>query len=143
MKHYKRGWFGDSHGHALAAKGVRLYAKKTPKRDMFYQYMQRKRVPVDAMRTMIRKGVPYEEMKRAYPDVDAEELRLSAIREYDGTRGSNTLQLMNDVRVDTLEEMAKNPRMKQAMMDVLNNRQGESLLRGKSMMIRAQLEGMR
>lgn len=128
----RRGWFGDSHGHALAARGVRLYAKKDGYVDpMFYYNQQEEEMPYADLRYMVDKNMKYEEMCAQYPDADHVSLHKRAIQIIDGRAGSSTLRDMDAMGVDAISKMARvNPRFRYNCAKVLQDAQKASFIPG-------------
>jgi len=129
---YRRGWFGNSQGHALAARGVRLYARKVPVRplvDPMFYVKREEKLPTSHLLYMVDKGMTLEEMKRQYPDMDEED-RKRVLRAMDGRAGNNIYSLIDDTKsVDSLVQQARvNPSLRERMYAALKDPQKSSFL---------------
>ena len=71
MQKYKRsGWYGNSQGHALAARGVKLYARKQTLVDpLFYAQKREETVGFSHIQDMARNKKTFEEMKMMHPNL--------------------------------------------------------------------------
>lgn len=129
-RYKKSGWRGDSQGHALAAKGIKLYSKKKGFVDpMFLATKREQEMSTAKIRTMVMAGQSFNDMVRDNPDVDQEDLRLRAIQAVDMRRGNRTLSMMNKNGVDLSVSMAKASRgMRESMHLTLRDMQARSLL---------------
>jgi hypothetical protein len=132
MHMYKRGWFGHSHEHSLARRGIRKYnATKEPHLvdPLFYAKKREEKVSFTTLVEDARKGRTYDELVRKYPDVDKEELRVRGIRAVESRTGNNVLSQLNSNGVDESVRMAENNRwLKDKMYESLNDRQQSSFL---------------
>ena len=131
MKSYKRGgWYGNSQGHALAARGVRLYARKQTLNDpIFYAQKHEESVPMTHILDMVRSGETFDSIKRMHPDADQEDLRRRGIRAIEMSEGNGTLSMLDSNGVDLSVKMAdNNPRLKQNMKETLADPQKASFL---------------
>ena len=126
----RRGWFGNSRGHALAARGVRLYPRKQRLHDpLFFAQRREERVPTSELRTRVRRGANMSELVTDFPGVDREELRLRAIKAVDSLRGDDTLALLNRNGVDASVHLARvSNSQRKKMLEVLNDSQASSFL---------------
>ncbi len=104
----KGGWFGNSHGHAMAARGITLYAKKTKMDPLFYANKSEKDIPFAVVMDHVRKGQNYNTVKSQHPDADPEEIRIRGIKALETMDGSNTLSTINKNGVDETLQLAKN-----------------------------------
>jgi len=129
---YKRtGWYGHSHEHALAARGIRLYARKNQvlMEPLFYAQKQEEKVSFRTLMDEVQEGSSYQDLQRMHQDADKEDLRLRGIKAIEAREGSNMLSLLNKNGVDASVDMAKsNRQMKERMLETLNNRQKASFL---------------
>ena len=130
MKYGKGGWHGNSYGHSLAARGVRLYARKQSLVDpLFYAKQREDSVPFSHLVDMIRNGLTYQDIRRMHPDADAEDLRLRGIKAVENVEGNNTLSMLNSNGVDLTVRMAKSNKQLQEDIEVtLNDKQKASFL---------------
>ncbi len=127
MNRYKKsGWYGNSRGHALAAKGVKLYASKQKLVDpLFYARQREEQVPFQHINSMVREGKTFQEMKRMHPDADSEDLRLRGIKAF----SDSTLSMLNEHGVDSLVKLAKmNVQTKKRMCVVVHDQQKVSFI---------------
>lgn len=129
MSRYKKsGWYGNSHGHALAAKGVRTrYAASKQKLvdPMFYARQREEKLPFEHLSRMAREGLTFQEMKGMHPEVDAEDLRKRGVK----ALSDSTLSTLSEHGVDSSVKLAMmNRGTKQRMCAVLNDRQKASFL---------------
>lgn len=132
-KSYKRrGWYGDSTGHSLAARGIKLYNKSKsslvdPK---FFAQKQQKDLPFDDVMDMVKENNTYYMMKSKHPNADPEDMRLRAIRALEIRDADDTLSKLDRNGVDLSVAMAKESSFfKMKAMDVINDPQKRSLLK--------------
>jgi hypothetical protein len=131
MTTYRKGWFGNSHGHSLAARGIKIYAaKKTSLVDpLFYAKKHEAQVKFNDLLDDIREGKTYHELLKKYPDADKEVLRKRGIKAIETREGRDTLSMVDANGVDASVHMARNnPRTKERMHDVLHDYQKSSFL---------------
>lgn len=107
----KGGWYGDSAGHALAAKGIRRYNK--PKQKLvdpkFFNGVEKK-VSFHEVSDMIDGQNTYMMMKGKFPDADHEELRRNAIKAVEIKDADDTLSKLDQNGVDLSVRMAEESR---------------------------------
>ena len=132
MNRYRRGWFGNSQGHALAAKGMALYARKVPSRplvDPMFYVKKEEALPSSKLLEMLDEGMTLEEIKRVHPDFDEED-RKRALRSLDMRGGNNTLSTIEDTKsVDMLvKQAAVNHTLRANMKEALADKQKSSFL---------------
>jgi hypothetical protein len=129
MSRYKRGgWYGNSVGHSLAARGIRLYARKD-KDAFFYAQKKEENIPMTEVSAMVRQNMTFAEMRENRPDVDSEVLRLRAIKVLDNQNGNNTLSFVNSSGVDESVRMAQSSRrFNDNLVSVLSDKQMSSFL---------------
>jgi hypothetical protein len=144
---YRKGWYGESHRHSLAARGVttRRYAAQKLVDPVFYAAKQESEVPFIHCMAMVKKNTYFPEMERMHPDADRETLRLRAIKAYDAVHGSDTLSMLNRNGVDESVRLAqKNNSLRQRMIETLKDGQARSMLADvKVDSLLTGLEGMR
>lgn len=133
MNRYKRrGWFGDSQGHSLAAKGIatRYAAKKTVLRDqIFFASKHEELLPTSHIQEMIQDGWNFQRMQQMHPDVDREDMRQRGIKAWESQHGSNTLSTIDRQGVDASVRVATlDPRFKRSIQNVLDDGQGRSFI---------------
>ena len=132
MINYRKsgGWRGNSYGHSLAARGVRLYARKQSLSDpLFYAKSREDSVPFTHLVDMIREGKSFQEIKRMHPDADSEDLRLRGIKAIENVEGNSTLSTINSNGVDLTVKMANsNKQLKEDIEETLNDGQKASFL---------------
>ena len=153
MSSYKKsGWYGHSHQHSLAAKGIstkKYLASKATTQIMydpvFYAAKQESEVPFTHCMSMVREGKHFQEMERMHPDADRETMRLRAIKAYDAVHGADTLSTINKNGVDENVRLAmKSPRLREQMLDTISDRQARSMIAEvKVESLKTQLEGMK
>lgn len=124
------GWYGNSQGHAMAARGMRLYASKQVLVDpLFYAQKREEQVSFSQIVDEVKQGSTYDELKVAYPDVDKEDLRMRGIKAISSVEGGTTLSAMDHNGVDVSVKLASmSPSTKRRMLQVLNDRQQSSFL---------------
>lgn len=132
IRRYGRsGWFGNSTGHALAAQGVKLYAKKsTPSLvDPIFYARREKQVPFNHIVEMVKEGKTYSQIKQMHPEVDSEDLRASGIKACEARQGTNTLSVLNRQGIDATVRMAgHDPTFKERVHETLKDPQASSFL---------------
>jgi hypothetical protein len=127
----RTGWYGNSQGHALAAKGIKLYAKKsTPALvDPVFYARRDKQISFDVILDAVSEGKTYHQIKQAHPDSDSEDLRLRGIKAYEMRSGSNTLSVIDKNGVDSTVRMTRHdPSFKERTNEVLADPQASSFL---------------
>lgn len=130
MKYSKGGWYGNSHGHALAARGIRLFAKKDNLVDPVF-YAQKKEETVSTLELIseIRSGATFADLVKGHPDADQEDLRLRGIRAADSVEGNGTLSFINSNGIDVSVKMAEgNPHLRSQMLETLGDSQRKSFI---------------
>lgn len=130
-RYKRRGWFGDSQGHSLAARGItsRYHAKKRPAQEAIFFAAKEEGVSASECAEMLRKGMTFDQMMQEKPDVDRETLRQRGIRAWESQHGNNSLSTIDRQGVDMSVRLAMlDPRMKRGMMRALQDRQGRSLI---------------
>ena len=132
MRSYRRtgGWYGNSVGHALAARGMKLYARKQTMTDpIFYAQKREESVPMAHILDMVRSGESFDNIKRMHPDADQEDLRKRSIKAIEMSEGNGTLSMLDSNGVDMSVNMAENsPRLKESMRETLADPQKASFL---------------
>lgn len=139
------GWYGNSHGHSLAARGISLYAKKPKLNEaLFYAQKQEKDLPFAVIIDHVRKGNTYQQIRSEHPDADAEEVRLRGIKAVETMDGSNVLSRINRNGVDETVEMAKKDRkFRDNVLEVLGDNQRSSFIQKfKIEALRSEMRGM-
>ena len=125
----KGGWYGNSLGHSLAAKGVRVYNKARLVDPVFFARKNEKQLPFSSIMSMARQNKSFDEMKRAHPDVDEEDLRIRGIRAYTMKDADDTLEKVNKMGVDMLVKMADNNELfKRRIMKQLSTKSTASFI---------------
>jgi hypothetical protein len=105
------GWYGNPHGHALASRGIRLYAKKKNYVDpLFYARKHEDSVPLADVRDDVKEGASMGDLMRKYPGADVEELRSRGIKSVDMLSGRNTLSLLDKHGVDESVNLSRHDR---------------------------------
>lgn len=131
LKYKRTGWFGHSHEHALAARGIRTYASKNQvmMEPFFYAQKHEEAVSFKKLMQETGNGASYGDLQHAHPDADKEDIRQRGIKAIEAREGSNVLSLLNKNGVDASVSMANsNANMKQRMLQVLDNHQKSSFL---------------
>lgn len=141
-KYKRRGWFGDSKGHSLAAKGVRLYSRKKELDNALFFAKQEQSIPTPDIHQMAIRGMTLDEMQRKYPDSDKEDLRRRGIRAVEGIDANNMLSLVESSSERMLLDMsAKDERFKKDVIKVLSDDQKSSFIHpAKVELLKAQLK---
>jgi hypothetical protein len=125
----KGGWYGNPQGHAMAARGMRLYASKQRLVDPMFYAKREEMVPASHIMDMVAKGCDYQKMRAMHPDADAEDLRLRGIKAVDQQNAHPTLSELNRNGVDMTAKLAKgSPRFKVRVLEVLHDPQASSFL---------------
>ncbi len=115
------GWYGNSAGHALAAKGIKVYNKSKLVDPVFFARKNEKQLPFSHIMSMARQDKSFQDMKRMHPNVDEEDLRLRGIKAYTMIDADDTLDKINKIGVDMLVKMADNNQLfKKRMMKQLS-----------------------
>jgi hypothetical protein len=130
-----KGWYGNSAGHSLAAKGIKLYASKPSKLKtvlydpIYYSQKTETLVPFTSIMDAVRQGKSYNQIKAEYASSDAEDIRLKGIKAIETMDGGSTISQMNRNGVDQTVVLAnKNPKFKESVKEVLANPQKSSFL---------------
>ena len=124
-----RGWYGNSHGHALAAKGIRLYSKKPVNEAFFYAQKTETILPFAIILDAVRRGKNYQQIKSEYPSADSEDTRSRGIKAVETMSGSNTLSQIDRNGVDqTIEKAKNNPNFKESVQNVISDPQKSSFI---------------
>jgi hypothetical protein len=127
----RRGWFGNSQGHSLAAKGIRLYARKQQLSDPSFFARREESVPYADIVSMVGDGRSYPQLVVAFPDADKEDLRLRGIKAVESRDGHGTLSMINSSGVDQIVVLSRaNPALGRRVRDVLDDRQRSSFIHG-------------
>lgn len=127
MNRYKKsGWYGNSQGHALAAKGVRTrYTASKLVDPMFYARQREEQVPFQHISGMARDGLTFQEMKAMHPEADVEDLRKRGVK----ALSDSMLSTLSEQGVDSSVKLAMmNSGTKRRMCVVLNDPQKASFL---------------
>lgn len=97
----KGGWFGNSQGHSLAARGVTVYMKRrTMVNPMFYARRSEAAVPFSSISDDVKEKMSMGDLVKRYPSADADEVRRKAIMAIDVTQGKNTMSMLERNGVD-------------------------------------------
>ena len=140
-KYKRRGWFGDSAGHALAAKGVKVY--NAHKNESIFYYQQRElNLSTNHINDMvIRDKLTLGEMTAMHKGTSEQELRMRGINAIESKRGDNTLSKMNELGVDaTLKLAESSTSFRRNAEDILKNPQLSSFIGAtKTNFLRARL----
>jgi hypothetical protein len=126
----RRGWYGDSQGHALAAKGIRRYNKQKLVDPVFYAQKNEKQLPFNHIMDMVQQKKTFTDMQRMHPDADKEDMRQRAIKAVAMRDADDTLTKLDKNGVDLSVKMAQQStffRMK--ANDALQDSQKRSLLK--------------
>jgi hypothetical protein len=143
----KSGWFGNSQGHSLAGRGIRMYvARKSSEQllvdPVFYAKKREEQVPTYELARVTRNGMSYDALRRHYPDADPEDLRLRGIKAIEMREGSPVLSELNRSGVDASVTRAReNPLLRQRMLVVLKDPVMSSYLQQKK--VEFLLDGLR
>jgi hypothetical protein len=119
----KKGWYGNSYGHSLAARGVRLYARKPGYVDpLFYAQKMETDIPTQHALDMAKKKLFFGDVKEMHPDADSELLRKKMIKAMDAREGTDTLSVLDSQGVDESVKMATfNNLTRTRMLDTLKD----------------------
>jgi hypothetical protein len=115
----------------MAARGVRLYAKKGQvlMDPIFYAKKREETVGFMRLREELQDGLTFAEIKRNHPDADEEDLRQRGIKAIESNEGSTVLSTLDRNGVDSSVRLAKmDARRKEQMLACLNDRQKASFL---------------
>jgi len=127
-RYKRRGWYGNSQGHALAAKGIKLYSKKEPD-SFFYAQKAEQLLSTTKLADLLKKGHTYNELVKKYPEADPEDVRKRGIKVLESREGTNTLSTLDGNGVDMSVSLAKtSSRFKENAMRVLHDKQMASFL---------------
>lgn len=131
MRYGRSGWFGNPSGHAMAARGIKLYAKRHQElmQPLFYAQKREAQVPFISIIDRVRQGALLRELQQSYPGVDKEDLRRRGIKAIEYAEGNRTLSAMDVNGIDASVKMAReNQRVRQDMRSVLESPQKASFL---------------
>jgi len=129
-----KGWFGNSQGHALAAKGVRMYAakKQVLVDPIFFARKREEFISTYALVDAIRDGISFNDLVAKYPNISAmekEDLRQRGIKSLEMRDGSNVLSNLDRAGIDHSVNLAKeNPALKERMLVCLTDSQRSSFI---------------
>lgn len=125
----RHGWFGNPQGHALAARGIRMYAKKESMSPVFFAQRREEQVPFSILVDMVKDGRSYQDMCREYPVAEKEDVRLRGIKAVETVHGDNTLSLLNRNGIDDSVSMSRSdPNMRNRMLLTIDDRQKSSFM---------------
>ena len=131
MRYRRSGWFGNSQGHSLARRGIRLYAQKHQvlMRPVFYAQKSERQVPFMELVDEVRGGATLFELERKYPDAEKEDLRRRGIRAMEYAEGNKVLSQIDANGIDASVSVARHDvRMRELMQRYANDRQASSFL---------------
>jgi hypothetical protein len=145
---YRRGWFGHSHEHSLARRGIRRYnADKdaTLVNPTFYAQKREEEVSFATLMDETRSGSSYQDLCRKHPNAEKESLRVRGIKAVESRDGNNVLSTLNNNGVDESVRMAEhNGRLRDQMLETLQDRQKASFLQDvKVGLLKDRLRGAR
>jgi len=124
-----KGWYGDSHGHSLAARGIRGYHKSKMVDPMFFAVKQERTLPFNHISDMVKQNKTFTEMQRMHPGADKEDLRQRAIKAIAIRDADDTLTKLDKNGVDFSQKMAQESSyFKTRARDVLQDGQKRSFL---------------
>ena len=124
------GWFQNSDGHRMAAKGIKLYPdrKRVLVNPTFYAKKEQA-LPLQQMIVSARQKKTYPELLQQYKDADPEEVRKKGIMANEMVDADNTLSYIDAHGVDATVRMAKlQPDLAKKIQNVLQNPQKRSFL---------------
>ncbi|MBR9700415.1 hypothetical protein GOV11_00950 [Candidatus Woesearchaeota archaeon] len=125
----RRGWYGDSHGHSMAARGIRMYNKSKLVDPVFFAQKHESKLPMAHIIDMVRGKKSLQEMERMHPDADKEDLKRRALKGIEMVDADDTLTVLEKQGVDASVVMAEHrPVFKRKALEVLGDRQGRSFL---------------
>ena len=126
----KKGWFGNSQGHALAAKGVRMYAHSKSTEAMFYAMKQEEMVSYADVMSAVRRGCTFDNLKREYPGADPEKLRQRGLKAIEARDADNTLTFIEQNGIDAIMSKANaSATFREKMENILGSPQMRSYLK--------------
>jgi hypothetical protein len=124
----RRGWFGHSAEHSLAARGVRIYAKRKSSDPMFYAVKREREIPSSHIFDMVRKGATYHQMCVQYPG-RGEEVRKKGLVALESVDADGTLSTLERQRIDeSVLRSQMSPAFRERALWVLQNPQRRSFL---------------
>lgn len=126
-KYKRRGWYGNSYGHSLAARGIKLYAKKNASQPMFFT-RQEEKVPLSLIREMIEEGLTYQDMLTMHESSDEKYLRHRGIQTIDGREGNNVLSSLYNDNEKVIARKMQDDYFKKKVRNVINDRQKASFI---------------
>ena len=141
----RRGWYGDSQGHALAARGIRRYKKSKLVDPVFYATKQEKMLPFNHVMDMVKQKKSFYQMQKMHPQVDKEDIRKRAIKAVAMRDADETLTKLERNPVDLSVKMAEeSPFFRMKAKDALSDMQKRSLLKEeKAEILRKRIGGMK
>ena len=126
------GWYGNSYGHSMAARGMHLYARKSTQelvQPLFYAQKNEQVVPTHQLLDDIRSGTTFQQLKSKYPDADSEVLRKKGIKAVDSWGGTRYLQTLDQQTVEqSLADVRMDPGLKFRYLATLESAQKRSFL---------------
>lgn len=126
----RTGWFGDSHGHSLAAKGFKSRRADIKLVDpVFYVKKREDQVPFAEVMDAVRDRASFSVLKAEYPDADEEDVRRQGLRALDTRDGTDVLQTIDKNGVDDSVRLARmSPALRQSMIRALSDPQKMSYI---------------
>lgn len=129
----KKGWYGNSRAHALAAKGIKSKPSLSTER-IFLAKKAESDVPLHQIRQDLANGMDFRQLQMKYPAMDEETLRKRAIKMYDSNQGNQALTTINEYPPKLISVLAKSsPRLKSSLQDTLANDQARSFINDKKL----------
>jgi hypothetical protein len=123
------GWFGNSQGHALAARGIRMYAAKRHVAEMFYVVKHEREMPSSDVAAQIRAGKLFFEIAGKHPGHE-EEIRQKGIKAVEALDADATLSTLDRQKVESIVLRAQmSPQFREKARGVLDNAQRRSFLK--------------
>ena len=122
------GWYGHSREHALAARGVRIYAAQKLMDPVFFARKNEEEVPLSFVLGDVRQGKTYTQLKMKYR-TDPEHLRQRGIRALEMRDADDTLSTIDRQGVDmTKRMMEESPHFKERVYMAIKDQQKASFL---------------
>jgi cellulase/cellobiase CelA1 len=130
----RSGWFGNSQGHSLARKGIRLY-NKSRLDATFYAMKQEMMVPYSDVVSSIRSGKTFEDLRGEHTNADPEKLRRRGIKAIEAQDADNTMTFLEENGIDViLMKFEASPNFKERVNRILDNPQRRSYLHKEKVM---------
>ena len=123
-KYARTGWFGHTHEHALAARGIKIYAarKEQMMAPVFLAQRKEESLPSWKLREAIREGKTYPDVMRENALADKEDVRKRYMSVISDMTGNDVpVQIDRQGVDDTIRQAQHNSYFAEKVRDVLSD----------------------